>query len=538
MIPEENVLEPISLSLAPYTGTWTRATAAHLLRRTMFGATYAQITQAFNNGMNATVATLLTPPAQTEPLTYHPDEAVAAFGSEWSTAFYPASNQGGTDQARKNSLGAWMMQRLNDPTMSIQEKICLFWWNHFGMDGNSSEAKTLYHAQDLFRTHCLGNFKTLVKEITISPLMLIFLNGSSNNQFAPNENYARELLELFSVGKGLQVGPGDYSTYTEADIAAAAKVLTGWVVTNLYSTSQPMATSSFYSILHDTSSKTFSNYFGNTTLNDAQDLEYDNLIEMIFSQPNMAKHICRKLYRWLVNYDLTPTVESTVIADMATTLQTNGFNITPVLDELLKSEHFYDISVRGAIIKSPLECLFSMVNVTSSSPNFDLATNYEMYLNLYYGADLLGQNYFRTPSVGGWTAYYQQPSFSKLWANSSYIKLRFDIGAYLTVATGIPVNGNFFKLDCLTFVNGLSAPATAQQVIDDMAEVFTPKGLSVATKTMLKLILTNGQPDFEWTLQYNEYLADPGNPTVANPVRQRIELVLYRLFQLPEFQTI
>ncbi len=538
MIPEENVLEPISLSLAPYTGTWTRATAGHLLRRTMFGATYAQITQALNDGMNTTVANLLTPTALGQPLTYHPDEAVAAFGSPWSSAVYPSSNQGPTDQARKNSLGAWMMERLNNPAMSIQEKMCLFWWNHFGMDGNSSEAKALFMAQELYRLNCLGNFKQLVKDITVSPLMLIFLNGSSNSQFAPNENYGRELLELFSVGKGPQIGPGDYSTYTEADIAAAAKALTGWVVTDLYSATLPAPNSVFYSILHDSSSKTFSNYFANTVISNGDNVEYATLVDMIFQQPGMAKHVCRRIYRWFVNYDLTPTVESTVINDMATTLTANNFEILPVMEELLKSEHFYDISVRGAIIKNPLECLFSMINVTSSVPNFDLATNYEMYLNLYYGADLLGQNYFRPPSVGGWTAYYQQPSFSKLWANSSYIKLRFDIGAYLTVATGIQVNGHNFKIDSLTFLNGLSAPDTAQQVIDDMAEVFTPKGLSVATRTMLKAILTNGQPDFEWTIQYNDYMADPGNTTVSTPVRQRIELILYRLFQLPEFQTI
>lgn len=537
MTTDETVLQPVSLSLTPYSGTWTQAEAAHLLRRTLFGATYAQIQQAVTDGMNTTVANLLTLPAVTYPLTYSPDEAVTAFGATWINDLYPATNQAPTDNARRSSGAAWLMERCNQSTGSIQEKMSLFWVNHFGVDANS-EAKAVYQYMSILRTACLGDFKQMMKDITVNPLMLIFLNGSSNNQFSPNENYARELLELYTVGKGEQVGPGDYSTYTEADVAAGAKILTGYVVTDTYSSTNPGPNSSYLNILHDTTTKTLSSYFGGATVSNLGSAEADAYIDIIFNHPDFAKHICRKLYRWFVNYDLTATVESTVISDMAATLVANNFMILPVMEELLKSEHFYDMSVRGAIIKNPLECLFSMTNVTGSVPSYDLATNYEMYLYIYYAAATLGMDYFTPPSVGGWTAYYQTPSYTKLWANSSYVKLRFDIGAYLTVAPGIQVNGNFFKLNCLNFLNGLSVPSDPIQVIDDMALVFTPKGLSATTKLLLKTILCNGQPDFEWTLQYNEYLADPTNPTVSNPVRQRVEFTMYRLFQLPEFQTI
>jgi hypothetical protein len=90
----------------------------------------------------------------------------------------------------------------------------------------------------------------------------------------------------------------------------------------------------------------------------------------------------------------------------------------------------------------------------------------------------------------------------------------------------------------LNLVDGLSIPSDAVQVIDDLTDLFTPKGLSTTNKLLLKSILTNGQPDFEWTIQYNDYIADPTNTTVSTPVRQRVEFVLYRLFQMPEFQTI
>lgn len=537
MIPDQSVEPPVSLSLTPYTGTWTKVQAAHLLRRTLFGPTFEQIQQAVADGMDATVAQLLTIPATAPPLAFLPDETIAAFGTTWVNSVYPSSNPSNVDNARRYSLGGWIMQRLNQPTLSIQEKMCLFWDNHFGVEG-TFDARAIYNLHELYRANCLGNFKQLVKDVTVDPNMLIFLNGASNNQFAPNENYSRELLELFTVGKGLQVGPGDYSNYTESDIAEGAKILTGWTVDGMLSDTLTSPTAVYYPILHDATVKTLSGYFGNATISNADNLEYANYIDVIFQQPGMAKFICRKLYRWFVNYDLTQDVEDNVIADMATTLETNNFDILPVMDQLLKSEHFYDVSMLGTIIKNPLECIFSMLNSTHSQANFDLATNYQMYVEIYNFASVLGMEYFRPPSVGGWTSYYQAPSYTRLWANSSYIKLRFDVGAFLTVFTGIQINGEFFKVNALTFLDGLSLPSDAPQVIDDIVDVFCPKGLSAADKLVLKALLTNGLPDFEWTLQYNEYLANPGNVTYSDPVRQRVEYVLYRLFQMPQFQTI
>lgn len=532
----EDVDQPAAFSLTPYTGPWTKNEAAHLLRRTMFGATFQQINQAVTDGLAGTITKLMTAPTPTQPLAFLPEEAVVANGQTWVNAFYPATNAQQTDGARQASLMAWFMQRLNQNDVSIQEKICLFWENHFGIEG-TFDAKATYNLHNLFRTKGLGNFKQLVKDVTIDPNMLVFLNGASNNKFSPNENYARELLELFTVGKGDQIAVGDYSNYTEADIAQSAKILTGWSIENfLSSTAQPKAT--YFPQLHDASLKTLSSYFGNTTISNADNLEYANYIDVVFQQPNMAKYVCRKLYRWFVNYDLTQAVEDTIIADMATMLKNGGFEVAPVIEALLKSEHFYDLAVRGAIIKNPLELIFSMFNPTTAKPAHSHTVNYKLYQQMYYFGNALGMDYLRPPSVGGWPAYYQAPSYTKLWANSSYIKLRFDIAAYVTIYGGFDVDGNKFKVDALTLVNGLSMPSDPVKVIDDLALLYAPKGLTAAQKSILKGILTNGQPDFEWTTEYNEYLAAPTDPAKYGPVTQRVEFVLYRMFQSPEFQTI
>ena len=146
--------------------------------------------------------------------------------------------------------------------------------------------------------------------------------------------------------------------------------------------------------------------------------------------------------------------------------------------------------------------------------------------------------YLQPPNVGGWPAYYQAPNHTKLWVNSSYIKLRFDFASYVAIWGGLDVDGNRLPINHLAFLDALSLPSDAPQVIEDMVTVFCPKGLSVTQKLLLKAVLTNGLPDFEWTLQYNEYLANPGNTTYSDPVKQRIGLTLDQIFKLPEFQTI
>lgn len=538
-MPENENGSGISYSMTPHTGPWTKAKAAHLLRRTMFGATNQQILDAVNAGMATTVSNLLQIPAVGLPLTYHPNETIATQGNPWNTSVYPSDpvQAQSVNSARIGSLIGWMYERINNEQFSIAEKMCLFWQNHFAAS-TTFDARATYDYYALIRSHALGNFKQFVKDMTVNPNMLLFLDGASNTLYSPNENYARELLELFTIGKGPQIGPGDYTNYTEEDVAAGAKILTGFLVDGVRSTSVTNVTATFTPILHDTSTKTLSAHFGGVSVPNGGATEYANYIDIIFQQDEVAKFICRKFYRYFVNYDLTPAVETNVIEEMASTLIANNYDVLPVLTELFSSDHFYDISVRGALIRGPLDMIYSMANGTESQNNFGLATDYEMQTYAYGVSNALGQAYLEPPSVAGWPAYYQEPSFSRLWMNATQVKGRFDMSSFFTIYGGIPVNGNNWKVNALGFLDNLSIPADPVQVIDDIVDVFCPKGVDAIQKLILKSILTNGQPDFEWTLQYNEYIADPGNPTVSVPVAQRVQLVLSRVFQTPEFHTM
>lgn len=539
MIASESIEQPISLNMSAYSGPWTEVEAAHLLRRTIFGATLDQIRTAVADGLNTTVSKLMTIPNVNPPLTYSANDGIAAIGETWIDKVYPAGTTASqtTDDTRNQSLAAWLLELINKEDVSIAQKMCLFWQNHFAANlGFDARANYYYH--NTLRTYAVGNFKQLVKDITIDPNMLLFLNGVSNQSFSPNENYAREILELYTIGKGPQIGPGDYTNYTEDDVAAGAQIFTGWTIDGLRSTSIGVPVAVFNSIYHTSSDKQLSYHFNNQIISNGDSQEYANYIDVIFQQPAVATFICTKLYRYFVNYDITSDVKNNVIPQMASTLIANNYEIQPVLEELFKSDHFYDVSLRGTIIKNPYELIFSMLNTSNSFPNFDAASNAQIQITLYYLASQLGQDYGNPPSVGGWPAYYQEPSFSKLWINSTYLKTRFGLGYYLTLFSGIDGNGNKFKINVLNILPMISDATDPVVVIDELCLLFFPKEVSTSEKLTLKTILLNGLPDFEWTLQYNDYINNPGNTTYSDPIRTRLETVLFQIFQMPEFQMI
>jgi hypothetical protein len=147
----------------------------------------------------------------------------------------------------------------------------------------------------------------------------------------------------------------------------------------------------------------------------------------------------------------------------------------------------------------------------------------------------MGLDFINPTSVAGWEAFYLSPAYSRLWINSTTIKFRFDISTGLFIY-GIPINGYTLKVDTIPFLNNLSLPSSAIQVIDDICELFIAKPVDATTHADLVNLLTNNLPTFEWTLQYNEYLNDPTNPTFVDPVRYRVQLVLDRVFKLPQYQ--
>lgn len=185
------------------------------------------------------------------------------------------------------------MGQILNQNISLREKMVLFWHNHFVTErAVVSRADLLYQYNNCLRSNALGNFKQLTEEITVIPAMLRYLNGEDNAAGAPNENYARELLELFTIGKGPLLEEGNYTFFKQQDVLAASRILTGWKI------NYAEAKSFFNSEKHDTSSKTFSEAFGQAVINNEGEDEYKRLIQLILEQKESARFIVRKLYRW------------------------------------------------------------------------------------------------------------------------------------------------------------------------------------------------------------------------------------------------
>ncbi len=541
-IHKRQVTVNVASTLAPYSGSFTHAEAAHLLRRTLFGPTLSQINKAVNDGLTQTVTNLLSQyPIQPPLCTDNRD--VVSIGDSWVGKPLPSQNTNEVNQTRLRSLRAWIIERVTQhDNFSIVEKLSFFWQNHFSCAFNFSDHQGDYSYLKLIRDNCLGNFKQLIKDITVEPLMLRFLNGNTNTGKKPNENFARELFELYTIGKGPQQGAGDYTHYTEYDIMEAAKILSGWRYKDIKATELPLISSEFVPSRHDTSEKTLSDKFNNAVISENGADEYKDLIDVIFQQDQVAKFICGKLYRYFVNIGMEDQIDQNVINGMAQTLIANNYEIQPVLQELFLSQHFYDIANRGTIIKNPLELWAGILKSTNSglsALNLNTEDHYGMLMRIHYQLRDAGLNYFNPPSVAGLTAYYLEPSFSHLWINSSLITTRFNTSDLFTLSKGLRSNGNSYKINLLGFLAVLEAesnPKEAEILIDQLEILFCCKPLQLSQRDALKKTLTDGLPDFEWTIEYTNYLNNPADQDAADLVEQRIKMVLSQLFKMPEFQ--
>lgn len=526
------------MSLNPYTGPWTKTEATHLLKRTVVGYKKAHINWSQTNGLSATVSALLNPSAEYLPLAYNNDDPMTPAGTSWVNNLYPNTYNPAIDAARRLSLFSWMNRNLYSGEMSIKENLTLFWLNHFGVV-MEHEPNIGYQYISLLRNNCLGNFKQLIKDVTINPEMLLFLSGALNNQFSPNENFARELFELYTIGKGPQIGPGDYTNYTEEDISEASKVLTGWAVQNYAGTVNQgsIAQSVFVPILHDTSTKQLSDKFDNAQITDNADEEYKDLIDIIFQKDEVARHISRKLYRWYVNYDITPQVEQDIILPLSALVIANNYDISQALSALISSEHFFEESLRGTLIKNPCDFIANMFVSTNTAFNYDLETTTQIYWALHWGSAQIGMNIGQPNEVAGWYPFFLAPTYSQLWINSAKMKERSG-WAWWVLYSGPVVNGQQIQVDSLGFLNSFDFPNDDLAIVLELESMFCCKPLSPTQRLYLRTILHAGQGSNVWTMEYDNYAANPGNTVQANLIKNQMNAMLVAFFRSAEFHVI
>lgn len=536
--------------LDPYSGSWTLTQARHLLRRTTFGPSIQMVDKAVDLGINGAIEALFTPlPMPNPPLKSIPDgtgnnnlnDPGAKYGETWvNAAPFPNINppmlRNRVLRARSKSLYSWTVLQMHYSEISIREKLALFWHNHFVVaDGTIAHREYLYYT--LLRSFALGNFKALTKEITIDTGMLLYLSGSENTNVAPNENYSRELLELFTIGKGQLVAPGDYTNYTEDDVIAMAKVLTGWQVAPVSNANT--LTAQFSANRHTTGNKQLSHRFNNVVISENGAQEYRDLIDVIFQQHECSRFIMRKLYRWFVGYEITADIETNVILPLATMLRNDNYEIAPALKVLLKSEHFFQST--ACMIKSPIDLMMSVSRgLNINPPQGNVENEYDHAYHLYIMSADLEQSLFYHPNVAGWKAYYQAPQFYKLWINNLLLPKRHNFCRLMVEGGTFSYNDVNYDITSLVpvldIVDNITNANDPNVLINKLAEIMFNYPITTNQLTSLKDILIPGLPDFEWTVEYSDYLANPSNQVLAASVKNKLKNLFSVMVRMSEFQ--
>ena len=384
----------ISTGLEPHTALLEQASAAHLLRRAHFGAAPDERT-AYLGQPAADVAAALVQEAVEAPM---PDPP------EWINNVPPGRDASQEErQAYRNqdraNLRAWVADWYRRMTeYGLREKMTLFWHNHFVTEVQtyppSRRAPFAYRYVTALRTHALGNFKDFVRAIGLDPAMLRYLNGVQNRAGAPNENYARELCELFTMGQF--DGQGN-ENYTQPDLEEIARALTGWRINDDY-------TVRLVPNRHDDGEKTIFGRTGNWG--------YDDVIDILFDEraPQIAEFLARKLYREFIY----AAEDESLVAALAQVFLDNNFEIAPVVSALLSSAHFFDDQVAGAHIKSPIELTIGYVI------ELDAAPQNRFFNTLTRATEPLQQALLSPPNVAGWKGHHS-------WLNTNTFPARWNI---------------------------------------------------------------------------------------------------------------
>ena len=527
--------------LNPYVGPWTDTELLHLLKRTLFGVKKSDLAYFSGRSMDSVVDELLNPvvTAPAPPVKEYanpttPGVVVDTGVMQGTTWINDINNDGTIQSLRRSSYKKWLTGNMINQDRSILEKMVLFWTDHFGNEATDvGNANWMYRQHLLIRQFALGNFKNFVSSISTDLAMLRYLNGYLNNAAAPDENFARELMELFTLGKGPD------SQYTESDVKEAAKVLTGWTINS--TTYQAVFTTS----RHSSVNKSFSPFFNSTIISGrtgttAGTLELNDLMNMVFAQPEVAKYIVRRFYRWFVYYQIDAETERNVIAPLADIFRNSGYEIKPLLSVLLKSEHFFDVLNQGCYIKSPADLVIG--SLREMNVNFPVATdwdtNYGLWSTFYTWMSNLGQNLHDPPNVSGQPAYYQEPSFHEIWINSDTLPKRNQYTDTM-INTGYLRNGFRVQFNCVEWSKTLLNPGNPNDLIREAVKLVYRNELSDYTRDQMKiqLLLTGQQWDYYWT---NAWMAYESNPTTANfnIVNSRLKSLFQYLFNLSEYQLI
>ncbi len=456
-------------SLLKKIDVWDRDAARHILSRTLFGFKREDIDLALSYSLDEFVDDILLAELPTpEP------------PGDWVNEVPSPDDEPAVYNQRMKELAFWQIDLMRKNEINFRERMVLFWSNNFTSEAVKVRVPQYMYMQNyLFRKQAFGNLIEFTKEITIDPAMLIYLDGVKNRKNNPNENYARELLELFTIGIG---------NYEEPDIHDGAKALTGWKVIGLQSV--------FIRRLFNNDWKKFLGWEGY--------FNYEDIIDIIYTKKETAESFCRKFYDEFVYYK--PNED--YVKELSDVMMSNNYDVKPVLSAMLKSEFFHSKDIRAAKIKSPIELLIGSVkklNIDDASDKF-----------IKRSSTLLQQILFNPPDVRGWTG-------QRDWISTTTLPLRNSISE--AMVTGEVFNGIHlaFKMNVLDFSRSFDSSEDAEKFVNDVAEFLFEFPLSEEKKKEMLNVLLDGSDISEWS-------------TYDPEAESRLRNFFTTLLRLPEYQ--
>ena len=292
---------------------------------------------------------------------------------------------------------------------------------------------------------------------------------------------------------------------------------------------------------HDSTNKQFSARYqnkliqGRTGPNAGID-ELNDLLDMIFAQSEVSRFIVRKLYRWYVHSELTPTIEAEVIEPLAATLRQNGFMIEPILRTLLASEHMFGSDVIGGQLRSPADFIIGTLRSLSTLviPT-ELTARYNFFNTVQSALAQQQMDLNEPPNVAGWAAYYQEPDFYRIWLTTVTLPVRngYTDALISGVRQGRP--GLMSSVDYVLTINGAEDPYL---MMDEINATFFALPFSEDQRARLvKDVLQGGTaPDYEWTTQWQAFLDNPSNQGNRNALKVKLDAFFKYLFRVAEYQ--
>jgi uncharacterized protein (DUF1800 family) len=547
-------------SLNPLTGVLGQRRAAHLLRRTSYHYTRSRVDELAGMTAEDAVAFLLTPiPLQLDQPLY--SSGVGAPVSWINPPQPPSTPLPADDQdLTRFVMGWWVNEALHDPGLS--HRMALFFHQFMAVDAASGSSMEFFDYLSLLRWGSLGNLKKLVTKMVTDNCMLRYLDNDQNFAQNPNENFAREFFELFTVGRGDAAGPGDYTTFTEDDVIQAARVFTGFNHAQRHQYQDPetmIPAGKAYPQSHDFNPKIFSARFGGATIQatsqDAAGMvaELKAFIDLVFAQPVTTQLFCRRLYHYFVTRIVPQEVENEVIAPLAQLLVDSDFEIKPVLEKLLQSEHFYDTDdssntdeIFGALIKSPLELSLQALTFFQLPIPDPVSENNKHYLD-FYSASVLermlaraGMDLFFPLDVAGYSGYYQDPALNRQFFNSSTIVQRYKLPQILlsgTHAWGSGSNDSIgTQLDIAAWVRDsgvISTPSNSLVLVTELLRYLFPEEPDAERLDyFLTTVFLDQLPAQDWVYEWDNFINTGNDSEVKIPLSRLVNAVMYA----PEYQ--